>query len=32
VLKLIPPLTIPDQDLHDGLAIFSTAVNAGVDA
>lgn len=27
VLKLIPPLTIPDADLNEGLAILSKAVN-----
>jgi len=28
VLKLIPPLTIPDEDLEEGLATFEAAVDA----
>jgi diaminobutyrate-2-oxoglutarate transaminase len=32
VLKLIPPLTIPDDDLSQGLELFSAAVAAGVEA
>jgi diaminobutyrate-2-oxoglutarate transaminase len=31
VLKLIPPLTIPDDDLNQGLAIFTDAVNRQVE-
>jgi diaminobutyrate-2-oxoglutarate transaminase len=32
VLKLIPPLTIPDEDLTQGLAIFSDAVKRQMEA
>ncbi|OZB81921.1 MAG: diaminobutyrate--2-oxoglutarate transaminase [Halothiobacillus sp. 13-55-253] len=28
VIKLIPPLTIPDDDLHEGLALFAQAVDS----
>jgi len=31
VLKLIPPLTVPDADLNEGLAILSKAVNTVVE-
>jgi diaminobutyrate-2-oxoglutarate transaminase len=27
VLKLIPPLTIPDEDLSEGISIFAAAIN-----
>lgn len=32
VIKLIPPLTIPEDDLSEGLAIFSKAVNEVLEA
>ena len=32
VIKLIPPLTIPDDDLDEGLAIFAAAVDAQMEA
>jgi diaminobutyrate-2-oxoglutarate transaminase len=32
VLKLIPPLTIPDEDLQAGLAIFSQAIDRQMEA
>jgi len=32
VLKLIPPLTIPDEDLQAGLDIFSKAIDRKMEA
>ena len=32
VLKLIPPLTIPNADLHEGLATLSKAISAALEA
>lgn len=32
VLKLIPPLTIPDEDLSEGLAILASAIDAAAEA
>jgi diaminobutyrate-2-oxoglutarate transaminase len=31
VIKLIPPLTIPDDDLEEGLNLFEQAVDAQVE-
>ena len=32
VLKLIPPLTIPDDDLTEGLELFAVAINTALEA
>lgn len=32
VIKLIPPLTISDEDLHEGLALFAEAVTSQMEA
>lgn len=32
VMKMIPPLTIPDEDLHKGLSILADAVKRQIDA
>ena len=32
VIKLIPPLTIPDDDLVEGLDILEKAINSEVDS